>query len=67
MKKLVIGNICKVKSIKDILTSEGLIVVRKSLLEQNYDMIPACKCCEVYSDVDDILLERSDELLGLLT
>lgn len=67
MKKLVIGNICKEKSIKNILNSEGLIVLRKSLLKQNYDLIPACKCCEVYSDVDDILLERSEKLLGLLT
>jgi len=67
MKKLVIGNICTVKSMRDILTSNALTVVRKSLLEQNYEMIPACKCCEVYSDVDDILLERSEELLGLLT
>jgi pyruvate-formate lyase-activating enzyme len=67
MKKLVIGNICKVNSIKDLLTSDALTVVRKSLLEQNYEMIPACKCCEVYSDVDEILLERSEKLLKLLT
>lgn len=65
-KELVLGDIRKASSLKDILTSEALRIGRKSLLRQNYEMIPACEHCDVYSIVDPILLENREDLLGLL-
>lgn len=65
-KELVIGNIRNLNCLRDVLNSEELNIRCRSLIEQNYDMIPACKYCEVYSAVNYSLLENRDELLSLL-
>lgn len=67
MKELLVGNIRQVDSLKDILASEALQSRRKSLLDQSYRGIPACGHCEVYSAVDNMLLEKSGELLKFLS
>jgi len=67
MKELLVGNIRKVDSLKEILVSEALRSRRKSLLDQNYKGIPACGYCEVYSAVDHMLMEKSGELSMFLS
>ena len=65
-KQLVIDNIRDVGCFNDILTSKTLKLWRKSLLVQNFNPIPACECCEVYSSTDEILMESREELLGVI-
>jgi radical SAM protein with 4Fe4S-binding SPASM domain len=66
-KKLVVGNIRKIKDMNEVLTSEVLKNTRKNLLLLNFNALPACKHCAVPSIVNSTLLKRRDELLPLLT
>ena len=66
-KELIVGNIRQATSLRDILASDALRIKRKGLLDQCYKEIPACGYCEVYSVVDDSLLEEREELLRLLS
>lgn len=65
-KDVVVGQISKVRSLKQILSSNLLRQIRISLLEQDYDKIPACRYCGVSSEVDRELLSHKQKLLKLL-
>jgi len=65
-KELILGNIKNSMRLQDVVECGKLNVARRGLLKQDYEMIPACEYCEVYSAVDQVLLKKHTELLGLL-
>jgi MoaA/NifB/PqqE/SkfB family radical SAM enzyme len=65
-KNAVVNNIHLAKSVKEILLSDILKSKRIDLLKQNYENMPACKCCGVYSAVDRILFDNRAKLLKIL-
>ncbi|MDD2707155.1 MAG: radical SAM protein [Verrucomicrobiae bacterium] len=65
-KELLIGTVSSVDSLRDLLSSEKLIAMRKALLLQDYSLISACRHCDLRTSVDAELLEKKDFLLGFL-
>ncbi|MEW6219633.1 MAG: radical SAM protein [Thermodesulfobacteriota bacterium] len=65
-KDLVVANIRQIGGLAEVLASEALNGRRRALLLQDFSTIPACACCEVYSFVDQALLDDCDALLRLL-
>lgn len=65
-KKLVIKNISEINNLKEIIVSDQLKIFRENLLLLNFDQLPVCKQCEVFSLADNMLLKRKNELLKIL-
>jgi radical SAM protein with 4Fe4S-binding SPASM domain len=65
-KQLVLANISKIKSLKEVITSKRLKELRKNLQLLNFNEISACKHCYTFSLVNNSLLTRRNELLSIL-
>jgi MoaA/NifB/PqqE/SkfB family radical SAM enzyme len=63
---IAVGNIFEVAHLNDIISGWKLRAVRVKLLTQDYTELELCRTCNVRSAVDDLLLKRSNEILGIL-